>query len=297
MGNKQTIVVTGGASGIGFACAKRAASVYQMNVALCDIDARALAQAAKELERAGAKRVLAMHCDATNQSQVEAFAQQVFAEFQSVDVLFSNVGIGSTSGPGSSYKTPYKQWQRAMDISFMAHPLIVTTFIPRMLKQQPSSKQAPVLVFTSSLAGLMNSLEMTEVPYTIAKSALRMYAESCHYELTPLGLSVHCLCPGFVNTNIVSSSLAILPPVASIEPKARFAREALIAKGMSPHRVAEVLDQAIHKNQFYVVVDEAGTGTPKLLASFARDSADDLEYNRPPLGYLRRIAASSKSKL
>ncbi len=102
-------VVTGAASGIGYALAKRSAQ-EGMNVVLADIDEFALRSAAKNLEGSGV-RVLPVTTDVSRNEDVEKLAEKTIEEFGKVNLLFNNAGVAAgVSGHVWEESIPDWQW-------------------------------------------------------------------------------------------------------------------------------------------------------------------------------------------
>ena len=102
----RAAVITGGASGIGLAAAKRFAAMG-MRVAIADIDGKRLDRAAEELESSD---VVAVKADVSSSEDVEALKAQVYDAFGEVAVLMNNAGIGDGGGPFENYR----RWQQVL---------------------------------------------------------------------------------------------------------------------------------------------------------------------------------------
>src|SRR5262245_25004203 len=112
----RTAVITGGASGIGFAAAKRLAGLG-MNVTIADrpgaaLDAAALAVA----EAAGSQsKVLAVASDVAKPYDVKALAAKTYEKFGEVSFLMNNAGVGNN--PGKPWEN-LDAWKELIDINF-----------------------------------------------------------------------------------------------------------------------------------------------------------------------------------
>ena len=104
----RTAVITGGASGIGYAVAQKLIAVG-MNVVIADRDQRALKEAANQL----GENALAVLTDVANLSDVEALRDTVLSRFGEVAVLMNNAGTGGGGGAFGSYKG----WQKVLGVN------------------------------------------------------------------------------------------------------------------------------------------------------------------------------------
>ena len=243
-------VITGGASGIGFAVAE-AAVAHGLHAALVDIEAEALSAAEQRLaaaaERAGVE-VAGFQVDVSVSEQVDRLAEDVRARFpdRTVSLLCCNAGVG---GGGPVMTTRDADWAFVLGVNVMGVAHCVRAFVPRMLRQgAPGS-----VVTTSSQDGLCAAQGV----YGVSKHACVALTEALHGEVQG-GLSVHVLCPNVVATNIVTS-LRNRPqrfggPVASGEG-ARRVQERFHAFGMPPSRCAEMVFDAIRSGVFYILAE------------------------------------------
>ena len=110
----QVAVVTGAASGIGLAMARRFAA-EGLAVVLGDVEAGALAEAAEGLMESGAQ-VLARTVDVSDPGDVRAFADAAYDAFGAVHVLCNNAGVGS-GAEGRMWEHQPKDWKRAFSVN------------------------------------------------------------------------------------------------------------------------------------------------------------------------------------
>ena len=123
----RAAVITGGASGIGLAAAKRFAAMG-MRVAIADIDAERLDKAAAEL---GSADVVTVKADVSRRDDVEALKTQVYDAFGEVAVLMNNAGIGDGGGPFENYD----RWERVLATNLWGVINGVQAFAPAMIDQ------------------------------------------------------------------------------------------------------------------------------------------------------------------
>jgi NAD(P)-dependent dehydrogenase (short-subunit alcohol dehydrogenase family) len=111
----KTVVISGGAEGIGLSIAK-ALGEQQMNVVLADIDDKNLQKARTELESLGVP-VLSVSLDVADELQWQSVAQQAVARFGKIHMVVNNAGVGGDSGPIESQEK--EGWQWALDVNLM----------------------------------------------------------------------------------------------------------------------------------------------------------------------------------
>ncbi|HVU03894.1 MAG TPA: SDR family NAD(P)-dependent oxidoreductase [Polyangiaceae bacterium] len=249
----KVALVTGAASGIGFALADRFASVG-MKVVLCDVEDAALAAAEKSLKAKGAP-VLAVKCDVSKANEVESLAERAYEKFGGVHVLCNNAGVGIG---GLSWQHSLEDWQWVMGVNLWGVIHGIRTFVPRMLAQGTEGH----VVNTASVAGLISSPYMGI--YQATKHAVVTLTESLKMELDLSGgkISASVVCPGFVATKISDAernrpgALRAADSPTSETTQAQMIRELArqqVAAGIKPGDVAEQVLEAIRDDQFYVI--------------------------------------------
>jgi len=181
-------IVTGGASGIGKALA--AALVARgATVVLADIDGDGAHRVAEEL--GGSAR--AVELDVTDAAAVKALVEDA-AGSEGLDFLFNNAGIG---GGGPVEKLGLEVWDRLIDVDLRSVIYGVAAAYPLMVRRGEGH-----IVNTASLAGLVPSPYLT--PYAAAKSAVVGLSTSLRVEAAANGVRVSALCPGPVETPLLS---------------------------------------------------------------------------------------------
>ena len=248
----KTAVVTGAASGIGFALAERFAK-EGMRVVMADVEAPALAKASEKLAEAGAT-VLPVQTDVSKWDQVEALAGAAFDEFGAVHVLCNNAGVGGAGGQ-PLWEQSIEAWQWVLGVNLWGVVHGVHAFVPRMV----AGGEDGHIVNTASMAGLLGGGGI----YGVSKHGVVALSESLHQQFVMANtkLRVSVVCPGFINTNIIDSTRnrpanvaagddEALPP--AVKERMEFMRQRL-ASGYAPSVVAEAVLDAIRGQRLYVL--------------------------------------------
>jgi NAD(P)-dependent dehydrogenase (short-subunit alcohol dehydrogenase family) len=246
----KTAVITGGASGIGLATAKRLAK-SGARLVLGDIEGETLASVVEALH-ADNVAAIGLATDVTKEADLEALRDAALAEFGAVHVVFNNAGVAS----GAAIGTPAKVWQWVIDVDLFGVVHGVNAFLPLLLEQNEGH-----IVNTASLAGLGGAPGMG--PYCAAKFAVVGLSESLFHELALRGsnVGVSVLCPGFVRTRIHESARNMPVEISSYndEPAAQMiadmASQAVNA-GIDADVVAEAVEGAVRENKFWILTHE-----------------------------------------
>lgn len=217
-------VVTGGANGIGEALARRFAA-EGAQVAVADLDGEAARAVAADIGG------VAVQVDVADPDANEAMIRTAESELGAVDLLCCNAGIGL----GRGVDTPLEEWQRIWEVNVLAHVHAVRAWLPSVLERGEG-----YLLTTASAAGLLTMLG--GLPYSVTKHAAVALAEWLAITHGDAGLKVSCLCPQFVETDLLDE-LAEMPGGAG-----------LIAQGTrSPDEVADAVVTGLRDETFLIL--------------------------------------------
>jgi NAD(P)-dependent dehydrogenase (short-subunit alcohol dehydrogenase family) len=187
----KTVVVTGGANGIGRALCLRFAKEGARFIAVSDVDEANGRVVADEIEKG---RTDFFACDVSQETQVKKLVESVSSAAGQVDIFCSNAGIAVAGGP----EAPDRDWRRSWEINTMAHVYAARAVLPQML-----ARKEGYLLQTVSAAGLLTSLG--SAPYAVTKHAALGFAEWLAITYGEQGIRVSALCPQGVLTNMLKA--------------------------------------------------------------------------------------------
>jgi NAD(P)-dependent dehydrogenase (short-subunit alcohol dehydrogenase family) len=197
----QCAVVTGAASGVGLAMARRFAH-EGMRVVLADVEEAALDKAVSGLRETGAD-VLGQITDVGDRASVDALADAAYEAFGAVHVLCNNAGVGS-GAEGRMWEHDPKDWQWAFAVNVWGVFHGIQAFVPRML----AAGEPGHVVNTSSGDGGIAPLPTASV-YAVTKAAVVTMTESLYAHLkaegAPVGASVLFPGPHMLRTGLWES--------------------------------------------------------------------------------------------
>ncbi len=190
----RVAVITGGASGIGFATAEALAR-EGARIVLADIEEKSLATAAEKIRALGVKAE-GVVCDVSSRKSVEALADAAFERMGAVHVVFLNAGV-AVSGP--VVNMTHDDWRWVIDVDLWGVIHGVESFAARIVEQGECGHIAA----TASFAGMVPNVGLGA--YCVAKYGVVALMEVLHRELREHGIGTSVLCPMRVKTNIDAS--------------------------------------------------------------------------------------------
>ena len=263
----NTAVITGGASGIGLACAKRLASMG-LTVCIADRGAQRLEQAAAEVITGAAEaapalstdphRVLTVEVDVRHRADLERLAREMRERFGGTDVLMNNAAIGGAS----SALGDEASWRDIIETNLWGVIHGSQVFAPAMLARG----RPGLIVNTGSKQGI--TTPPGNPAYNVAKAGVKAFTEALAYELrnTPgARITAHLLIPGFVFTGMTQGH-------GGAKPKAAW----------TPEQLADFFLQRLDAGDFYILCPD--NDVPRSLDERRiLWAAGDIVENRPAL--------------
>ena len=189
--HEMVAVITGGASGIGRACALALAR-EGLSIAVVDINRERAAETVGELEALGVGAA-AFECDVAGDAAVERMAAEVLERFGRADLLMSNAGL-VVGGPPE--KIPMSEWELIVQVNLLGVVRCARAFLPHMIERGSGH-----IISTASFAGLVAHNPLT-IPYDMTKHGVVGFSAGLALYARPKGVGVSVLCPGYVTTNL-----------------------------------------------------------------------------------------------
>jgi NAD(P)-dependent dehydrogenase (short-subunit alcohol dehydrogenase family) len=249
-------VVTGAASGIGLAAARKLASLG-LRVCMADLGGHRL-NAAQAVLQAEGHDVLAVATDVADRDQLQHLAKTVAQELGPVSVLLNNAGIQ----PGSTIFDDTATWDRIMAVNMDGVIAGSQIFAPAMI----ASGKPGLIVNTGSKQGI--TTPPGDPAYNIAKAAVKVFTEALQHHLrNQPGCMVEArlFIPGFVFTPLTANGRIEKPQGA-----------------WTPEQTVAYLFDALNRDEFYILCPDNDVNRA-LDAKRVLWAAGDIAENRPPL--------------
>jgi NAD(P)-dependent dehydrogenase (short-subunit alcohol dehydrogenase family) len=181
-------MVTGGASGIGWAVATRLAA-EGAQIGIADLPGRAVARSRGRLE------FLPLDVDVSDEPAVIAAVEQVIARHGRIDVVVNCAGIVLE---GTAQQTSRAEWQRVLDVNLTGTFLMCRHTLPQMIKQRSGA-----IVNVASDAALVG--QTGQAAYCASKGGVAQFTRAAALDGAPYGIRVNCVCPCFVDTPLLGA--------------------------------------------------------------------------------------------
>jgi len=251
-------VITGGASGIGFAAAAAFARTG-MKLCIADVDQPRLAEAATKLSSvAGSGNVMTSAVDVSKVESVMELERAVCARFGGTDILMNNAGIQ----PGSTLFTGPDNWQRIIGVNMWGIINGSRIFAPGMIARGKPG----LIINTGSKQGI--TTPPGDPAYNVSKAGVKAFTEALQHELRntrDCRVTAHLLIPGFVFTGLTAKGRTEKP-----------------AGAWTPEQTVDFMLRRLEVGDFYILCPD--NDVPRSLDEKRMLwAAGDIIENRPPL--------------
>lgn len=254
----KVVIVTGGSSGIGEACAMvfgRAGA----KVVITGRNAAKLEEVSQKLTKENIQNI-ALVADVSIEQDNKDLVEKTIAQFGKIDVLINNAGISMRA---LFEDLDMKVFQKVMDINFYGTVYATKHCLPHILATKGS------IVGVSSINGYRGTPARTA--YTASKYAMQGFLEALRTEVMKRGVHVLVACPGFTNSNIRNAALTADGSVQGESPREE-------EKMMSSEAVAEAVLKATRKRKRDIVLTTQGK-LAVFLNKWMPGMMDNIVYN------------------
>jgi NAD(P)-dependent dehydrogenase (short-subunit alcohol dehydrogenase family) len=234
MFENKVVIVTGGASGIGYELAKRLAA-YGAYVAIADLEYSKANKAALEINGSSGNNVWAVQTDVSHADSVEKLVNDTFTRFNRLDYIFNNAG---NSILGEIRDISLTQWEKVLQTNFNG-TLYGTFYAYNLFLKQGHG----YIINISSGAGIAPVL--LSAPYAVSKAAVIRFSEIIRLEAYDLNIDVSVVCPGYVKTNMLHSIM--------LSGAAKHEDAQWNMKQMSVENAVDIILKGIQKKKFLIM--------------------------------------------
>jgi NAD(P)-dependent dehydrogenase (short-subunit alcohol dehydrogenase family) len=192
--NGRKVLITGGASGIGLATARRFVA-EGARVALLDRDAEGLERALQQLGKAA----VTVHADVMDEAQVQGAVEKASQALQGLDGLVNSAGISFWR---SFADLTFEEWRRTLSINLDGVFLVCKAALPAL-----KAAGKATIVNIASGAGLQPRARFSH--YCASKGGVVLFTKAIAMDLAADNIRVNAVCPGIVMTPLVAQNLAL----------------------------------------------------------------------------------------
>jgi NAD(P)-dependent dehydrogenase (short-subunit alcohol dehydrogenase family) len=248
----RVAVVTGAAGHIGGATIRLLA---ERGARIVAVDRREQDLHAAIRDLPASAQALAIAADVSSEDEVADYVRAAVAQFGAIDVFYNNAGIEGDIAPITKYSL--ESFRRVLDVNVVGVFLGMKHVLPVMLRQNKGS-----IINTASIAGLMGSPDIAV--YSASKHAVIGLTKSAALECVNTGVRVNCVCPGMIDSRMLSTIIQGRNPGNAPVPNERIVERIPARRLGQPSEVASIVaflasDEASYVSVAAYTVDGART--------------------------------------
>lgn len=232
--NENVVIVTGGARGIGFACA-RAFHEQGWRVVLADINDKAGERALADIG-GSSERCVFVSCDVSNKLDVHNLVAESLSHFGRIDCLINNAGIAKAGG---ICDLSDKDFDQVINVNlrgaFLVSKAVISEMKQEIENREDRSGLAERPYSIINMSSINDRVAIGDyLAYCVSKGGLSQLTKAMAVELAPLGIRVNAIGPGSIKTDMLSSVVGDAKAMGKIHARTPLGRVA------SPDEVAKV---------------------------------------------------------
>lgn len=190
--NKKVAIITGGGSGLGFAIAQK----FIQEGITCVIVGRDQTKLNRAKEQLG-EHCYAISCDLSNLSSIPPFVNSIIAQFEQIDILVNNAGINQKK---EFTEVTDEEFQQVITTNLSAVFAMSREVVKQMLQKGTGS-----IINISSMAAQYGLPKV--IAYSASKTAIDGMTRAMAVELSPKGIRVNAIAPGFIYSDMTAKAL------------------------------------------------------------------------------------------
>jgi 3-oxoacyl-[acyl-carrier protein] reductase len=197
----KKILITGGSKGIGKQLVYEFTHRYNTVIFTYQSSVDSAQKIVSDLNSAGFEKIMAFQCDMGDDKKVRELFRNNKELFQDIDVLINNAGIRDSKlngSPKSFLMTSAEEWWEVMHNNMNSVINCTRSVLPSMIK-----RKAGRIINITSLAGIKGNPGQSA--YASSKAAITSFSKSLAKEVSSLGITINCLAPGFIETEMVKN--------------------------------------------------------------------------------------------
>lgn len=230
----KTIIITGGAQGIGKAIAESFLK-EKANVVILDKNKEKLCKTVQDLKLESG-RISGYSCDVTDEKQVKENVQKIYEKFSGINYLINNAGI---SAPAPIQDITLESWKEVIEVNLTGVFLVSKYVFSKMMEQNSG-----VIINISSFAGKRGTLFGDNTSYSASKAGILGFSKALALEGARYGIRVIGVCPGIVKTDLLKA--------ISEEKRNKLASYVPLKRLAYPEEIAEVITFLCSDKSSYV---------------------------------------------